>query len=988
MNRSITCSRRVFLVLFLFFDKALGQGYPPQEAAGRMTPAAGFRVTLVAGEPDVRQPILVKFDDRGRLWVIQYLQYPNPSGLKRVRVDRYSRTVYDRIPAPPPEGPVGADRITICEDTDGDGRADRFKDFVGGLNLATGIAFGHGGVFVIQVPYLLFYPDRNRDDAPDSDPEVLLRGFGMEDTQALANHLTWGPDGWLYGLNGSTTTCKIRGIEFQQGVWRYHPLTKEFELFCEGGGNCYGLDFDRQGALLYSSNGSNKAWHGVQGAYYWKSFAKHGELHNPYTYGYFGSLKRQGAYRGGHVTTGGCFYYGDTFPERFRGKLIANNLLAHETHWHPITPYGSTFQTSHGGELLLANDTWFAPTDLVVGPDGAVYVCDFHDKRTAHPDPDADWDLANGRVYRIQALGAEPAAHVDLNTVSSHELVDWLGHSNSWYVRRARRILGERRDPAVLPRLRKIVAESDNDQLVLEALWALHGSGGLDEEVARHTLQHRSPPVRSWTVRLLGDRRDVSPEIQAQLTMLAKTEPSPVVRSQLASTCRRLPVEQALPILWRLLLREEDQDDSHIPLLLWWAVESKALVAQSQLIDLLTTPEAWQAPLVRREILGRLMRRYAAEASEQTLQACARLMATAPGRSERRMLIAALDEGLGGGQLERVPEAFARLVAELVDPGDSADPRRLRLALRCDVPGAVERIIAIAVDRNMPTSTRVAMVEVLGQMGPPGCVPSLLSLLELDEQHDVEVAAVKALARFDDQRIPARILKEYSRFSPKLKTLCRQTLFTRQDWALRFLGKVEEEAFDAEIVAVEELRRLAVFEDQAINALVTGLWGRVTRGTTEEKLADVRRFNNDLRAFPGNAASGAAVYEEHCAKCHKLFGQGEDIGPDLTTANRKDRQYMLTSIVDPSSYIRAEYLSTQLLTDDGRIITGLIAKETPTMITLVDSQAESTDIARDNIDEMAMSEISQMPEGLLKPLKPRELRDLFIYLESDDPRDE
>ena len=198
-----------------------------------MTVADGLAASLFAHEPEVRQPIFCKCDDQGRLWTIQYLQYPNPAGLKRVKVDRYSRTVYDRKPEPPPHGPRGADRITICEDTDGDGRADRFRDFVAGLNLCTGLEFGYGGVFVIQAPYLLFYPDRNHDDVPDGDPEVLLDGFGLEDAQSLANHLTWGPDGWLYGLNGSTTTCQIRGIEFQQGVWRYHPRTREFELFCD-----------------------------------------------------------------------------------------------------------------------------------------------------------------------------------------------------------------------------------------------------------------------------------------------------------------------------------------------------------------------------------------------------------------------------------------------------------------------------------------------------------------------------------------------------------------------------------------------------------------------------------------------------------------------------------------------------------------------------------------------------------------------------------
>ena len=206
------------------------------------------------------------------------MQYPNPAGLKRAKVDRWSRTVYDRVPKPPPHGPHGADRITILEDTNGDGQADQFKDFVSGLNIATGLAFGHGGVYVLQLPYLLFYPDRNRDDVPDSDPEVLLKGFGMQDTQSVANHLTWGPDGWLYGLNGSTSTCNIRGIKFQQGVWRYHPLTKEFELFAEGGGNIYGLTFDRKGNLFYSSNGGALFWHAVQGGYYRKSFGKHGPL--------------------------------------------------------------------------------------------------------------------------------------------------------------------------------------------------------------------------------------------------------------------------------------------------------------------------------------------------------------------------------------------------------------------------------------------------------------------------------------------------------------------------------------------------------------------------------------------------------------------------------------------------------------------------------------------------------------------------------------
>src|SRR5215813_7203521 len=176
--------------LILSASSVYSQGWPLEVAASKMTLPPGFNAALVAGEPTVRQPVAIDFDERGRLWVMQYLQYPNPAGLKRVKVDRFWRTVYDRVPEPPPRGPKGADRITILEDTDGDGRIDRARYFVNGLNLASAFAFGHGGVFVLQVPYLLFYPSRN-GDTPDGDPEVLLKGFGMEDAHSVANSLTW-----------------------------------------------------------------------------------------------------------------------------------------------------------------------------------------------------------------------------------------------------------------------------------------------------------------------------------------------------------------------------------------------------------------------------------------------------------------------------------------------------------------------------------------------------------------------------------------------------------------------------------------------------------------------------------------------------------------------------------------------------------------------------------------------------------------------------
>ena len=964
---------------------AWAQGYPTTEAVGRMTVADGFSVKLFASEPDVRQPILVKFDDRGRLWVIQYLQYPVKAGLKPVKEDQFQRLTYDRVPEPPPKGPRGIDRVTICEDTDGDGVADVFKDFLDDMNLATGLAFGHGGVFVIEVPYLLFYPDRNRDDVPDGDPEVCLKGFGMEDSQSFANHLTWGPDGWLYGLNGSTTTCNVRGIEFQQGVWRYHPISKEFELFCEGGGNIYGLTFDADGQLFYSSNGTRPSWHGVQGAYYHKNFGKHGQLHNPYTFGYFQFVPHTN-YRGGHVTCGGTFYYGDSFPASFRGTYIGTNLLEHEVHWHRFSARGSTFRSHREGELVRSNDTWCAPTDLTVGPDGAVYFCDFHEKYTAHPNIRIPWDDTNGRVYQVQATGAKSAAHVDLNELSSNELVDWLDRSNFWYVRLARRILAERRDKSVVPRLRKMATESEDDHLALEALWALCVSGGFDDAIAKQLLGHRSVPVRFWTVRLLGDARKVSGTIASQLTELARAEPSPVVRSQLACTAKRLPAAEALPVVWQLLLRDEDLKDPHIPLLLWWAIESKAASDRAAVLDVLTAPEAWKTPLVQEVIHHRLMQRYAAEGTEQSLDACADLLAKTPDDESRIRMVTALDGALGAGKLKSMPEALRNRIAKLIQGPSDSSPVQLRMALRQDVSGAHERVARLAADTHMPTPYRVSLVELLGEAGKPSCLPVLLSLLEPEEQHDVEVAAVKAIGRFDDPSIPAKVLKEYPRFSAKLKGLCLQTLITRKHWTLAFLRKFEEKEFDPKDVTIEELLPTVVYQDEEINELVRKHWGKITAATAKEKLAEIARLEKILAAGQGDPGRGKELFKEHCAKCHRMFGDGENIGPDLTNANRKDRNYVLVSIVDPSSLIRVEFLPYQIITDDGRIFSGLVIDQTPTILTLADSQGELTKIPRESIDEMVASEISQMAEDALKPLEPQQIRDLFSFLESDEPK--
>jgi putative heme-binding domain-containing protein len=985
---------------------AHAQGYRPNVAAGKMTVADGLTVKLFAGEPEVRQPILVKCDDRGRLWTIQYLQYPNPAGLKRVKVDRWSRTVYDRIPAPPPKGPKGADLITILEDADGDGKADTLKNFVSGLNLTTGLAFGHEGVFVMQVPYLLFYPDRNRDDIPDGDPHVLLSGFGMEDAQSLANHLTWGPDGWLYGVNGSTTTCHVRGIEFQQGCWRYHPLTKEFELFSEGGGNTYGLTFDENGNLFYSTNGGPFV-HAVQGGYFYKSFGKHGPLHNLFAYGFFAPLKSDQV--PGGPPTGGTIYLGDSFPEKYRGKFIAGNFLGHTASWWSIKPVGTTVKAQFGGVLLNARDTWFGPTDLCVGPDGAIYVCDFHDKRTAHPDPDANWDRSNGRIYKIAARETKPITELDLHTLSSPELVMLLRHFNRWFGDRARVLLAQRRDRSVVPMLEKLAFQHRDGNLALQGLWALHVTAGLDDETARKLLSHPYEYVRSWTVRLLGDRKKVSPAMARRLLSLAETEPSHIVRNQLACTAKRLPGQDGLPIVVAILNRDIDNDDPRIPWLLWWAIEDKAISDTKLVLKHFAVPGAWQKESYRDNI-RRLMRRYAANGTAAGYRACSTLLESTPPKqlgSLHAALAKGLSErstglhGLGHGGLyskfstvensptKQTTRKFQPLTPELRDYiANLWNLRRSdrfwnQLAIQAGVSAVYDHVLKSVSDPAADTSSRTAMLGLLEEFGKADCVPVVLPFVDPKQPEQVQSRAMSVLNRFGPKEFTDRLLANYPKLSPKLRSQARDVLFSRPLTAGIFLKQVDQKRFDAREVPLDQLRRIALHEDKRLNALVRKHWGNIQGGTPEEKLATMRRFNNDLRAGSSNRQHGKELYRKHCGICHQLFGEGNKIGPELTKANRSDRAALLRTIVDPSAVIRKEFLSYVVVTTSGRVITGLIAEQDAASLTLLDAKNNRTKISRDDIEILKESPISLMPEKILQPLKPQELRDLFQYLQSD-----
>jgi putative membrane-bound dehydrogenase-like protein len=977
-----------FLIALACPSFASAEDLSPEVAAKRMKLPPGFTVRPVAAEPMIRQPVSISFDDRGRMWVLQYLQYPNYAGLKPVKQDQYLRTIWDRVPEPPPHGPKGLDRLTICYDPDENGVYRKSKDFVTGLNIASGFCLGDKGVYVVQPPYLLYYADKNEDDVPDRDPEVLLTGFGMDDTHSLANSLQWGPDGWLYGAAGSTSTCKIKNpakpndiVEFQQGLWRYQPKTKRFELFSEGGGNTYGLDFDKHGQAIAGTNwGGFAMLHQMQGAYYIKGFSKHGPLHNPHTYGYFDHVPYTG-FKGGHVTCGGIVYQADAYPPQYRDQYIAANLLSNCVNWHKLEPVKSSFKASHGGEMIEANDPWFRPIDCLQGPDGSVYIVDFYDRRAAHLDPVDNWDKTNGRVYKLEYQGTPKVPAFDLRKKTSVELVELLKHPNKWWRNEARRLLAERQDRSVHPKLRQMLLTEKGD-LALEALWALYVSGGWMERDFDQVGSHPNEYVRAWTVRFIGDEeRTVSDFILPTLEEMARNEKSPPVVAQLACTAKRMPAEQCHELVQALVENHLLDEDAQLPMLVWWAMEDCNTRDRTDTVRFPypgglspKTQDFFNERVARRLMSGDVQRGYERIPTlfELTRGANASLTPVLKG----------VATALQTKPLDAVPAGLVRPLEQLwkEKPKDFLVMEVLARMNHQPVRAALRGIVA---DEKAADIDRIKAIALLKQVRDAGAKSTFLAEFASSKRDAIRSELLGGLEAFDDPAIGETILAGYARYSPSVKKKAVQTLLARPAWALALLKQFDTDQFPKADFTIDQAKTAIQLNDKAVTAFAEKHFGKLQPATAGEKQARITWLSVQLtREKPGDAVKGQALFTKHCAACHQLHGEGGKVGPDLTTADRKNRGYLLANIVDPSGYIRPEFVVQNVLTVDGRKMSG-IATETGGNITLVNyvnDKPETKTIARADIETMTPSSVSLMPEKLLDTLTYQEIADLFAYL--------
>jgi putative heme-binding domain-containing protein len=955
------------------------QPTPPEQALESFRVMEGMEIELVASEPAISQPLFVTWDSRGRLWTVQYRQYQFPAGLKILRYDQHLRAVFDRVPEPPPQGVSGKDCITVFEDTNGDGQFDTHHDVINGLNIATSVQVGHGGIWVLNPPYLLFYPDADGDDIPDSQPEVHLSGFGLQDTHSVANSLLWGPDGWLYGANGSTTTGTVssavsKGVAFQgQCIWRYHPDSRVFEIYAEGGGNTFSLDIDSKGRVFSGTNGGGtRGFYYPQGSYSSKNWGKHGPLTNSYAFGFFEAMRFVGDDR--RFAQAFVIYEGGLLPEKFNGNIIAPNSLHNIVWFSRRFPDGSTYRTEDQQNLCESSDRWFRPVYAGVGPDGAVYLADWYDTRLSHVSPLDDWHKESGRIYRLKPEGSQPRYELgDLRQKTEHQLVDLFSHPNKWVRQRAVLELGWRGERTVADRLESMIDAHQS----LEALWALNLLGELTTERARRWLGSASPDIRRWVVRLLGDRG----EGVGALIDLATTEPDIQVRSQLAASAKRLPAEFGLPVVAGLLKHEEDLQDPHLPLMVWWALESHA-ESWNEIEKMLADKSLWNAPMFRKEIAGRLVQRYATTAESENLKRCERLVQLAPDQVSIDELLRGLNRAFQGRTIPPLP---AGLAAHLNKYQQELGSSGLVIGLRQGSPTAVDEALKVLTDNSQELGLRTELARCLGEIQSDASLPTLLNLAigRGSAEPALQRVALVSLRNFSKDSIAGTVIGamggSISQEHDLRDTACR-TLATRKNWAIALIREVLRWNLRKENIPIDVVQQLRAYADPEVAQLAEQVFGKEILISSAAKLEQMQRLKTLVASQKGDPLAGKIHFTAKCGTCHKLFGEGNTIGPALDAYERGNLSFWLISILEPSAEIREGYQSYAALTEDDRVITGMISAQNGNAVTIRGADNQETTIQQEDLRELRALKTSLMPEDVLQGLSDDQVRDLFAYV--------
>jgi putative membrane-bound dehydrogenase-like protein len=971
-------------------------GLSPEDAAKAMKLPKGFRAIAFAGEPDVHQPIAMTIDDRGRVWIAEAYTYPQRE----------------------PEG-KGRDRILIFEDADNDGKFDKKIVFMEGLNLVSGMEVGFGGVWIGAAPYFMFIPDKDGDDKPDGEPQILLDGWGYQDTHETANAFIWGPDGWLYGCHGVFTHSRVGKpgtpdkdrVPLNCAVWRYHPTRHVFEAFANGTSNPWGVDFDDYGNCFITACVIPHMYHMIQGGRYER---QGGEHFNKYTYDdiktiadhrhYVGANPHGGNNRsdeagGGHAHAGAMIYQGGTWPDEYRGKIFMNNIHGQRINMDVLNPKGSGFVASHGPDFLMTNDLWSQILYLRYGPDGNVYMIDWYDANACHHGNEAGHDRSNGRVFKIVYEDgkdnpyARRLSGLPLAQIGDVDLANMVEEKNEWFVRTARRLLQERamkRDiqENAINALVQIATKHKDDTRRIRAYWSLYtielskqsraNEKGtvLTDTLLKGGLSDESPHIRSWVLRLW--RENASDRVaQSLLEKLQKTmtaDSSPIVRLSAASVAQRLPERWAGGIIEALAKNAEDANDHNLPLMYWYALEPIAAADPAKALEIAGNGKI---PL----LVNFTVRRIGALGTRESLATLVDFLGKQESAERQLAVLSGINAALRGRRKVDAPESFATVYGKIArTKNDQVQSQLRQLAVTFGDAGVQEAMRSMLADKEVDVALRRDALSSLVKAKDGELLGVLIKLLDEDA---LRGDAIRAMAAYDDPRVVVTLTTMYQRLSPADKRAALATLSSRIGYAQVLMASVASKEIAATDITADLARQLRNFKDPGINEALDKHWGTV-RELDADRAKIIAEYKSMLETKPASEpdlSHGRAVFAKTCAQCHTLFGTGGKVGPELTGSNRANLEYILSNVLDPSAVMAKEYLPTLIRTIDGRQITGIVKMEDENSLT-VQTAEEVLILSQEDVDERKLGDKSMMPDDLLKPLAEADVRALVAYLAS------
>ncbi len=976
--------------------KAEQPAFSPQESLQAIRVSEDFRIELFLTEPQVNSPVEMVFDENGRIYVAEMLDYPDD----------------------PPPGKPARSRIKMLEDNDGDGKYERAVVFADQVLQVSGLLPWKGGLLVTSAPDILWMKDDDGDGKADVR-RVLYTGFPKVNPENRITNLRYGIDNWIYAANHanageitSTDHPERPSIQIRGGDFRFHPIREWGEV--SSGPAQFGLTFDDWGNQFITQNTIHIRHVVLPMNYiarsplmevlaYAQDISDHGRpsapmfpLTGPQQWRIDRTKLRQQRYdeqglnRTEHVTgyftgaSGGTAYTGDVFPEEYSNNIFTGDVAGNLVHRDIVSPDGVTFsakRSKDGIEFLASTDAWFRPCNFANAPDGNLYLMDVYRLFIETPEsiPEEikkgmDFYAGDtmGRIYRIAPNHPRNQRELRsrLGSASTEELVKNLENTNGWHRTTAQRLIVERQDKSAIPFLKQLFEQSQYPVGRIHSLWTLEGLSALDEQVVLRALKDNHPRVREHAVRLAEEcarfKSADQPVVNALTNaILAMSGDSDIrVQFQTALTLGQLKDNRALDALADLAVKYSDDQ--------WFrlAIISSVAGRSSQFFHLL---RAKNPSFENKELFAQLAALVGAKHDSTELS---RLLSALSGLNQPEAAMAGLSKGLKLANVTKLQVANAENLLLPFLNSDKEDVQRAawETARFFELRQLVQQAMADAQNTGLTVKQRVTAIRALRGGQFPAVSLVLQRFLNLQESPELQTAAIESLSSFDDPSIGTTLLAAWKHDSPEVRQKVLSALLSERE-RMKVLMKALEDGLVERTMADPAMQaKLYDHPDKEVVERARRFF-KQEAGEREAVVAEYR----DVLNLAGDVNRGRDIYGSTCAKCHSPQQGRPRIGADLSGINNKTKEELLNSILNPSASIESRFVNYIVTAGDGRIYDGLLGSETPGTITLRNADGDVT-ILRKNIAELRASNISLMPDGMEKSLSKQQIADLIAYL--------